>query len=86
MRIQLHLALAFEAGYLIGEKPVPAALVESVLSRQLGDLKPTLTRHGYRVEQFDAKSAEVKALFSNFLELVRAATVRDKMLAAALSI
>ncbi|WP_321896411.1 recombinase family protein [Paraburkholderia heleia] len=32
-----------EAGYRIGEKPVSAALVESVLSRQLDDLEPTLT-------------------------------------------
>lgn len=87
---QLHLALAFEAGYLTGEKPVSAALVESVLSRQLDDLEPTLTRHGYRVkdlvEQFDAKPAEIKALFSNSLEPVRAATLRDKMLAAGLPI
>jgi hypothetical protein len=39
-------------------------LVESVLSRQLDDLEPTLTRHDYRlndiVEQFDAKPAEIR--------------------------
>ncbi len=29
------MALALEGGYLAGEKPVTAALVESVLSRQL---------------------------------------------------
>lgn len=90
LQIQLHLALAFEAGYQTGEKPVSAALVESVLSRQLDDLEPTLTRHGYRVkdlvEQFDAKPAEIKALFSNSLEPVRAATLRDRMLAAGLPI
>ncbi|WP_082743895.1 MULTISPECIES: phosphoribulokinase/uridine kinase [unclassified Burkholderia] len=59
LQIQLHLTLAFEAGYRTGEKPVSAALVESMLSRQLDDLEPTLTRHGYRikdlVEQFDGK-------------------------------
>lgn len=90
LQIQLHLTLAFEAGYRTGEKPVSAALVESVLSRQLDDLEPTLTRHGYRVkdlvEQFDAKPAEIKALFSNSLEQVRAATLLDKMLAAGLPI
>lgn len=67
-----------------------AALVESALSRQLDDLEPTLTCHGYRikdlVEQFDAKPAEIKALFSNLLEPERAATLRDKMLAAGLPI
>lgn len=49
LQIQLHLSLSLEAGYLTGEKPVSAELVESVLSRQLDDLEPTLTRHGYRI-------------------------------------
>ncbi|EAW0635759.1 phosphoribulokinase [Salmonella enterica subsp. indica] len=48
---------------------VTATLVESVLSRQLDGLEPTLTQHGYRlkdmVEQFDAKPAEIRALFNN---------------------
>ncbi|CAM3167514.1 hypothetical protein [Pseudomonas floridensis] len=90
LQIQLHLSLALEAGYLIGEKPVSAELVESVLSRQLDDLEPTLTRHGYRikdlVEQFDARPTEIKALFSNALDPARAAELRDKMLAAGLPI
>jgi len=64
--------------------------VESVLSRPLDDLEPTLTRHGYRikdlVEQFDTKPAEIKALFSNSLDPMRAAELRDKMLAAGLPI
>lgn len=90
LQIQLHLTLALEAGYQAGEKPISVDLVESVLSRQLDDLEPTLTRHGYRikdlVEQFDAKPAEIKALFSNSLDSMRAAELRDKMLAAGLPI
>ena len=39
-------------------------MVENVLSPQLGDLEPTLTRHGYRikdlVEQFDARPTKSK--------------------------
>ncbi|KPX43871.1 ExeA-like protein [Pseudomonas syringae pv. helianthi] len=76
--------------YLTGEKPVSAELVESVLSRQLDDLEPTLTRHGYRikdlVEQFDAKPTEIKALFSNALDPARTTELRDRMLAAGLPI
>lgn len=90
LQIQLHLTLALEAGYQTGEKPVTAALVESVLSRQLDDLEPTLTRHGYRlkdmVEQFDAKPAEIRALFSNQLDPARTAELRDRILAAGLPI
>ena len=85
------MALALEGGYLAGEKPVTAALVESVLSsRQLDDLEPTLTRHGYRlkdmVEQFDAKPSEIRALFSNQLDPARTAELRDRMLAVGLPI
>ncbi|MFY8765695.1 hypothetical protein ACOWZQ_27180, partial [Klebsiella pneumoniae] len=71
-------------------KPITATLVESVLSRQLDDLEPTLTRHGYRlkdmVEQFDAKPAEIRALFNNQLDPARTAELRDRMLAVGLPI
>ncbi|UTU47254.1 hypothetical protein KMZ15_09050 [Mycoavidus sp. HKI] len=54
------------------------------------DLEPTLTRHGYRlkdiVAQFDAKSAEIRALFNNQLDPTRTAELRDRMLAAGLPI
>lgn len=90
LQIQLHLALAFEVGYLAGEKPISEALIESILSRQINDLEPTLTRNGYRlkglVEQFDAKPAEIKALFNNTLDPVRASALQEKMLRAGLPI
>lgn len=88
LQVQQHLTLALEAGYRTGEKPVSATLVESVLSRQIDDLEPTLARHGYRVkdlvEQFDAKPAEIKALFSGQLDPQRTAELQDRMLAAGL--
>jgi type II secretory pathway predicted ATPase ExeA len=90
LQIQLHLTLALDASYQSGERPVSAEVVESVLSRQIDDLEPTLTRHGYRikelVEQFDAKPAEIKALFNNTLAPARAAELREKMLHAGLPI
>ena len=90
LQIQLHLALALEAGYQTGERPVSADIVDSVLSRQIDDLEPTLTRHGYQVkqivEQFEAKPAEVRALFNNTLDPTRAGELRDKMIAAGLPI
>lgn len=82
--------LALEAAYQIGEKLVSPEVVESVLSRQIDDLEPTLTRNGYRLKdligQFDAKPAEIKELFSNTLEPTRTAELRDKMLRAGLPI
>jgi hypothetical protein len=56
---------------------VSAELVESVLSRQLDDLEPTLTRHGYRVkdlvEQFEAKPARDQGAIQQLPRPVRAA-------------
>jgi type II secretory pathway predicted ATPase ExeA len=90
LQVQRYLTLALEAAYQISEKPVSYEIVESVLSRQIDDLEPTLTRNGYRLkdltEQFDAKPAEIKALFSNTLEPTRTAELRDKMLRAGLPI
>jgi type II secretory pathway predicted ATPase ExeA len=90
LQIQLHLTLALEAGYQAGERPVSAEVVESVLSRQMDDLEPTLTRHGYHlkdlIDQFDARPAEIKAFLNNTLDPARAAELRDKMLAVGLPI
>lgn len=76
--------------FVKGEKLITATLAESVLSRQLDDLEPTLTRHGYRlkgmVEQFDAKPAEIRALFNNQLDPTRTVELRNRMLAVGLPI
>lgn len=88
LQIQSHLTLALEAGYRVGMSPISAELIESILSRQIDDLEPTLTRHGYHikdlVEQFDTKSSEIKALFKNKLDPLRTTELREKMLAAGL--
>jgi len=90
LQIQQHLTLALEAGFQTGEMPLSAALIESVLSRQLDDLEPTLTRHGYQIkdlaELFDAKPAEIKALFNNTLDASRATELRTQFQAAGLPI
>lgn len=88
LQIGQHLNLSFEAAYQLGEKPVTAAIVESILSKQIDDLEPTLMRHGYSVktlaEQFGAKPAEIRSLFRNQLEPARARQLQQQMLAAGL--
>jgi type II secretory pathway predicted ATPase ExeA len=65
LQVQRYLTLTLEAAYQVGEKPISAEVVESVLSRQIDDLEPT--RNGYRLkdlmERFDAKPAKIKVLF-----------------------
>jgi type II secretory pathway predicted ATPase ExeA len=88
LQIEQHLTLAFEAAYLFGEKTVTTAIIESILSKQIDDLEPTLTRHGYDVrglaEQFNAKPAEIKLLFRGQLDPARSRELHEQMLAAGL--
>jgi hypothetical protein len=88
LQIGQHLVRAFEAGYEIGAKPVDAAMVEAVLSRQLDDLEPQLTRNGYDVrslvEQFDAKPSEIRRLLRGDLDAARTVELMDEMRAAGL--
>jgi type II secretory pathway predicted ATPase ExeA len=88
LQVQRYLKLALKAVYQSGEKRVTTEILESVLSRQLNEIEATLVRNGYRikdlVDQFDAKPAEIKALFNNTLDPIRATELRDKMLQAGL--
>jgi len=90
LQIEWHLTQAFETAYQSGESPVSAELVEALLARHLEDLESTLTRQGYGVKElvqnFDAKPAEIKALFANQLDPIRAGELRDRMRLAGLPI
>lgn len=90
LQIEQHLMLAMEAAYHVGEKPVTGAIVESVLSKQIDELEPKLTRHGYDVrglaEQFNAKPTEIKLLFRGQLDAARTKELTDQMLTAGLPI
>jgi hypothetical protein len=74
----------------VGEKPVTAAIAESVMSKQIDELEPKLTRNGYDVrglaEQFHAKPAEIKLLFRGQLDPTRTKELTDQMLMAGLPI
>jgi len=88
LQIGQHLVRAFEAGFELGTKPIDASIVEAVLSRQINDLEPQLTRNGYDlgslVEQFDAKPAEIRQLLRGDLGPRRSQELMDEMRAAGL--
>ncbi len=89
LQIERHLTLAFEEAFRVGgEKPVTAEVVEAVLSQQLDEVEPRLTRHGYSVrtlsEQFNAKPAEIKRLMRGDLDAARTRELADEMRAAGL--
>ena len=90
LQIQHHLSVAFSEAYQMGEKPITADIIQSILSQQMNDLEPTLTRSGYNVkslaEQFNTKPAEIRLLFRGQLDAGRAQDLREQMLAAGLPI
>jgi len=90
LQIEQHLTLALETGYQASEKPVGEAIVDSVLSKQIDDLEPTLMRHGYRAkvlgEMLGTKPAEVRALLRQTLEPDRARELKEQLLAAGLPV
>jgi type II secretory pathway predicted ATPase ExeA len=90
LQIEQHLSLAFEEAHRMGEKNVTEGIISSILSKQIDDLEPILTRHGYNVkslsEQFNAKPAEIRSLFRGLLDPVRTRELQEQMLAAGLPI
>ncbi len=90
LQVEQHLKLALEAGDQTGGKPVAREVVESVLSKKIDDLEPTLTRHGYKIrdlaEELGVSAKEIKALFRNQLEPSRSKELQEKMLVSGLPI
>lgn len=72
------------------KKPISDAIVDSVLSKQIDDLEPTLTRHGYTAkvltELLGTRPGEIRSLFRQTLEPDRVRELKDKMLAAGLPV
>jgi hypothetical protein len=82
-RSRQYLVRAFEAGFETGVKPIDGAIAETVLSRQIDDLEPRLTRNFYTlrsgVEQLDAEPAEARQLLRGELDPERTRQLLDEM-------
>jgi type II secretory pathway predicted ATPase ExeA len=90
LQIEQHLTLALETGYQASEKPITEAIAAALLSKQIDDLEPTLTRHGYSArvltEMLGNKPGKIKTLFKQTLEPDRARELKDQMPAAGLPV
>ena len=88
--IEQHLTLALETGHQASEKPITEAIAASLLSKQIDDLEPTLTRHGYSArgltEMLGNKPGKIKTLFKQTLEPDRVRELKDQMPAAGLPV
>ena len=85
-----YLNRSFEGGHLIGQKPITAEIVQSVLTPDFDDLEPRLTRQGYSVkslsEQFHTRPAEMRRFLNGQLEPGRTRELVNRMRVAGLSV
>jgi len=90
LQIEMHLTLAFEHAFRLGEKRVSAEVVEQVLSRAIDELEPTLTRNGYDAPALTvllrAKPAEVRDFLAGTLALDRARECTEQLRVASVPV
>jgi len=85
LQFDTYLTRAFEEGYRVGQKPVTVEVIESILAKDIDDMEPRLTRHGYNAkvlgEVLNAKPREIRALLRGQLPAGRAQELQHEMLA-----
>jgi type II secretory pathway predicted ATPase ExeA len=66
LQIGQHVTLALEEAFHIGGQPVTIEVIESVLAKDINEIEPILTRHGYGTkaltELLDINGTEVRKL------------------------
>lgn len=86
LQIEHHLALAFEQAYQVGVCPVTEEVIEAVLAKDINDLEPSLTRHGYNVrilfEELSVRPNVIRAFLRGKLPPGQAQELHSEMLAS----
>lgn len=84
LQIEQHLRLAFEEAYRIGQKPVETEIINLILAKDINDMEPVLTRHGYNVsalsELLDTKPAEIRSFLHGKLTPARSQELQNTLL------
>jgi hypothetical protein len=84
LQIEQHLRLAFEEAYRIGQKPVETEIIDLILAKDINDMEPVLTRHGYNVsalsELLDTKPAEIRSFLHGKLTPARSQELQNTLL------
>ena len=84
LQIEHYLERAFEEAHKIGQKPVKAEIIETVLAFGLNDLEPRLVRHGYNAKNLatllNIRTTEVRSFLQGQLPPSRTQDLTDQML------
>jgi hypothetical protein len=83
LQIQQYLTTVLEAGHETAERPVSAALVESILTNEPSSWEAAITRHGYDIRSLsdllNIKPVEVKQLFGGQLDPFRTQELNEQL-------
>ena len=86
LQFEYYLTRALEEAYKVGQKPVGADMIETVLAKDIDGLEPRLTRQGYNAkvlaELLNAKPREIKSFLSGQLAPGRTRELQSGLLAA----
>ena len=86
LQFEYYLTRALEEAYKVGQKPVGADMIETVLAKDIDGLEPRLTRQGYNAkvlaELLNAKPREIKSFLSGQLAPGRTQELQSGLLAA----
>ena len=86
LQIIQYLDLALQEAYKIGQKPVSAEMIASVLARDINGLESTLTRQGYRfkvvADLLNVRPVDIRAFLQGQLTANRAQELREERLVA----
>ena len=90
LQFETYLTRSFEEGYRVGQKPVTVPVMEAILARDINEMEPRLTRHGYNAkvlaDVLNAKPREIRALLRGQLTPGRAQELQHEMLAVGIPI
>jgi type II secretory pathway predicted ATPase ExeA len=86
LQFESYLTRALEQAYQVGGKPITSAVIDTVLSKEIDDLEPKLTRQGYHVrslsELLNVRPSEIKAFLRGQVDASRAQDLQAQMLRA----
>ena len=84
LQIEQYLTLAMNEAYEVGEKPITADFMETILAIGLDELEPNLIRHGYNVKSIarllNVRPSEVRSFLYNQLSPEKTTEMRDQIL------
>lgn len=84
LQIVQHLTLALEEAFHIGGQPVTIDVIASVLAKDINEIEPTLTRHGYSTkiltDLLNIKAVEVRRFLRGQLPTERTNELQSQML------